>query len=88
MSIARVTLLDWDTVKNDGKEPIVAELDYSHIAELGTTKVSIYVGDDITGGNVMIPVILLTTLMGHVMQKAEQRDSAIIMPNKKIILPN
>lgn len=92
MGVVRITLYDYDLATGEPKQPITAELQYDPeltLEEQGVKKVAIFCGDDVGGGNIMLPLGMLTTAMSVVMDADQKRSSAIIMPPKpNIILPN
>lgn len=91
MGIVRIVLYDFDTVTQQPKQPITAELEYDpdmSLEEQGYKKVAITVGDDVGCGTIMLPLHLLTAAMAPVMDADQKRSSPIIMPNKGIIKLN
>lgn len=93
MSILKFQLHDWDVDADEPKEPISVEFAYDpemSLEEQGFKKVSIYAGDDVSGGSVFLPLIMLNHGMTALMLAAAKRDNkgGIIIPNNKIIMPN
>lgn len=100
MGVIKLTLFDY--AKNaqgeltEPKEPLTVELEYSPdltLEECGVKKLSVYVGDDVTGANVIVPLHMLNTAMSSLMMMIAKREHdeqpAILMPSTpKIILPN
>lgn len=92
MGSIRIQLFDWDESTNEAKEPLVVELAYDPgltLEEQGTKKVSIFAGDDVGGGQVLIPLAMLNQAMSALIAADMNRSKpGIIMPNNKLILPN
>lgn len=88
MPIIRITLYDFDVKTEEPKDPLHVEMEYDpdlSLEEQGIQKVSIYVGDNVTGGNVLIPLAMLNECMTTVAMMAVKRDqgsSSIILPPK------
>lgn len=82
----RITLFDGE------KQPISGELSYDpdmSIEEQGVKKLSIYVGDDVCGGNIMVPLGMLMGLINFIAEADINRSgNGLIVPPKKLILPN
>lgn len=94
MGTIKLTMFDFnidpdDDTKSSPKEPITVELEYDAdltLEEQGVQKVSIYVGDNVVGGQVVVPLAMLNEAMGALMagylkREAENKPS-IIMPDK------
>lgn len=92
MGTIRVQLFDWDEKTNEAKQPLVVELEYDPeltLEEQGTKKVSIFAGDNVGGGQVLIPLAMLNEAMTALIAADMKRStSPIIMPDNKIIRPN
>lgn len=72
-------------------KPVTREIEFDPddpvAIEAANLRVSVTVGDDISGGTVVLPFAMLSNLIAQCMAEYQSRKQ-IIMPPNKIIKPN